>query len=648
MREDICAGSIMMWTILVFRGYSRSINTKSERNHKDQSNMAYDTDNNFPVSGASGEALIATDYSGADSAHYQVMKIAFGPKSSAEPTRVQSGSESTALPVKIENASVAVSGSFTLNSGATVSIPTGVTVSGGTMNFRRLSAIGATFGIGYTQGGASGATYDYGFDSIRVMGICGAFPVSVVGTAFDVRKLSAIGSTTASGITGGGSFGDSSIDTLRVIGFSGAYPVETLLFGVTGISGGGSYAFGKNNRVPLRVDSTGSLSVNIETFPTTSALPVTVNKDAYASGGTMTNAGFPIRILRATRGGIPVDTAALIENDLSAEGNAEDTVRVVGFSGAYPVESMLFGLTRVSGGSGDRVTRVPLKVDEDGNLRVSVAVGTIGVTATVSGVTIGGQVVIGGICLNHVAVGSTLISTSGITGYSQVLQVQGYKFGWSGGGATVGYNPIPITTEVTGSVGVNNAAGTSLAVNGAVAVSNASIAVTNSTITNLNGAIVGSGTDASVRMSADSTLSGSLTNTATALSGLCGSVKTLSDVFVTSGGNNVIAEVGGVKSLRVSVADVVQPSAVTAGRVGLSTTEGIQLGSFGLESGVNLRSDLRNTTQTIFVSNTAVGASGGLGFPLYNGDQIFIETDNLNKIFVASTPAGATLYYIGS
>lgn len=631
-----------MWTVPIFRGYSRSINTKSERNHKDQSNMAEDTNNNFLVSGATAEALIATDYA-ADGTHYQVMKLAFG--SAASPTRVSSGSESTALPVKIENTtSIPVIGSVALDSGAAVTISNGVTFLGGTFFFRRISATGSSASISnFNLGGMSGNTYDVGFDSIRVVGLSGAFPISVMGTAFDVRKLSAIGSATASAITAGGSFGDS-IDTLRVVGFSGAYPVETLLFGVTGASSGGSYAFSKNNRVPFKVDNIGSLSVNIETFPTTSALPVTVNTNAYANGGTSTSGGFSTRILRATRGALPADTVGAIETDLNSEPNAEDTVRVVGFSGAYPVESLLFGITNAT----DKNTRLPVRVDSDGNLRVSVAVGTIGVTATVSGVTIGGALQINGISLG-VANGISLISApSGVTGYNQVLQVQGYRYGWTGEGVTLGWKTIPILTELTGPLYIQNSSGTILSVTGTVAFSNTSIAVTNTGLTNLNDTITGSGTDKAVRMTADSTLSGSLTNTANALSGLCGAVKTLSDVFVNTGGNNVIAEVSGSKSLRVSVVDVTQPSSVTAGRVGLTTTEGVQLGSFALESGVNLRSDLRNTTQTIFVSNTATGASGGLGFPLYNGDQIFIETDNLSKIFVASNPAGATLYYIGS
>lgn len=611
--------------------------------------MAYDTDNNFPVSGVSGEALIATDYYAGDGSHYQVMKLAFD--SSGVPVRVQSGSPTTALPVKIENTTLTVDGTVSLDSGTSVNIAHGITLLGGTASFRRLTAVGTTLAPGISLGGLVGSTYDSGFDSIRVVGLSGAFPISVMGTAFDVRKLSAIGSTTASAITAGGSFGDLSIDTLRVIGFSGAYPVETLLFGVTGASAGGSYGFSKNSRVPFKVDNIGSLSVNIETFPTTSALPVTVNTAAYVNGGTSTSSGFSTRILRATRGALPVDTATAIETDLNLEANAEDTVRVVGFSGAYPVESLLVGLT----GTGvDRSKRRPLVVDDDGYLRVSVAVGTIGVTATVTGVTIGGSMQINGVCMGIANGLSFLNPPAGITGYTQVLQVQGYRYGWTGGGATVGVNPIPIMTEVTGPLYIQNATGTSLTVTGGVRIvgvdSGLTIGVTSALFTAMYNAVENptSSANASFRLSPNSALNTSLTDTATALSGLCGSVKTLSDVFVTSGGNNVIAEVGGVKSLRVSVADVVQPSAVTAGRVGLTTTEGIQLPSFALESGVNLRSDLRNTTQTIFVSNTAVGASGGLGFPLYNGDQIFIETDNLNKIFVASTPAGATLYYIGS
>jgi hypothetical protein len=38
----------------------------------------------------------------------------------------------------------------------------------------------------------------------------------------------------------------------------------------------------------------------------------------------------------------------------------------------------------------------------------------------------------------------------------------------------------------------------------------------------------------------------------------------------------------------------------------------------------------------------------GRGYPLFNGDQIFIELDDLSKIWLSAETAGGTLYYIAS
>ena len=59
--------------------------------------MAYDTDNNVAVSGFSGEAVIATDYSASEGNHFQVVKLAYGNTADGG-TRVTS---SAGLPVAV-------------------------------------------------------------------------------------------------------------------------------------------------------------------------------------------------------------------------------------------------------------------------------------------------------------------------------------------------------------------------------------------------------------------------------------------------------------------------------------------------------------------------------------------------------------------
>jgi hypothetical protein len=102
-------------------------------------------------------------------------------------------------------------------------------------------------------------------------------------------------------------------------------------------------------------------------------------------------------------------------------------------------------------------------------------------------------------------------------------------------------------------------------------------------------------------------------------------------------------------ALKVSVIAVTQPSGGTAGRVSppINSSAAMNLGSAVLQSGVHFKSDLVNTNTTIFIGMNA-GVTAGRGYPLYNGDQIFIETDNTSRIWVSSDTAGTTLYYIGT
>ena len=115
---------------------------------------------------------------------------------------------------------------------------------------------------------------------------------------------------------------------------------------------------------------------------------------------------------------------------------------------------------------------------------------------------------------------------------------------------------------------------------------------------------------------------------------------------IIGAGTNVVGETSfdsGANALRVVVANVVQPDGITSGRIAV-TTSAVQMGSHVLKSGVHFKSDLGNSNATIFIGSNN---QNQIGYPLYNGDQIFIETDNTNKIFYSAT-AGATLYYMGT
>jgi hypothetical protein len=96
--------------------------------------------------------------------------------------------------------------------------------------------------------------------------------------------------------------------------------------------------------------------------------------------------------------------------------------------------------------------------------------------------------------------------------------------------------------------------------------------------------------------------------------------------------------------LKVDVRKISQPSGGTSGNF-TPTGTATAIGNAVLQSGVHLKAS-PNNTGTIFVG--FAGTNPTTGFPLLNGDQIFIETDNLNRIFFASSTASQTLHFCGT
>jgi|TARA_E500000318_G_scaffold108358_1_gene119086 hypothetical protein len=63
-----------------------------------------------------------------------------------------------------------------------------------------------------------------------------------------------------------------------------------------------------------------------------------------------------------------------------------------------------------------------------------------------------------------------------------------------------------------------------------------------------------------------------------------------------------------------------------------------------LQSGVRLKADLTGSTE-MFVGSDA-GVTTGNGYPLVG--EVFIDVDDLSKVFVCASAAGSTLSYVAS
>ena len=161
-------------------------------------------------------------------------------------------------------------------------------------------------------------------------------------------------------------------------------------------------------------------------------------------------------------------------------------------------------------------------------------------------------------------------------------------------------------------------------------------------------ASIASGTTVAVTTAFDSQVTTGFT--VNGLSDLAGDVRTIQGDIASISGAIGTASMRDVNNrVKVSVEKIAQPTGGTSGKVvvPVNTSAAGTFPSVTLESGVHLKSALGNTTATIFIG-FAAGVTNGDGYPLYNGDQIFIETNDLNKIFISSTASGATLHYIGT
>jgi hypothetical protein len=320
---------------------------------------------------------------------------------------------------------------------------------------------------------------------------------------------------------------------------------------------------------------------------------------------TITQA-FQTRLLRASTGDIPLTNQVSLQTFYTASGTVEDTVRVVGVSGAAPVPSLAMGRT----GS----VNVPLRVDAAGHLFVNLASGTIGVTANIAST-------------NFTLSGLSLAAPGTSAGS---IYVQGYA-GADGNPVKVSATDLDIrnlnpTDDIVGAViRVLGASGDYVGLTG-----NA-LSVLNS----LNAAIATVTVDPSInRVRTDDA------NAPTVISGI-NATRDYAEAI-----KNTLNNASSNNSLRVNVVSVSQPSGITSGRVSASSP--VAFGSFTLSSGIHLKADITNSNTTPIFVGAAGAVTINSGFPLYNGDTIFIETDNASKIVYACAAAGLTLYYVGT
>ena len=97
--------------------------------------------------------------------------------------------------------------------------------------------------------------------------------------------------------------------------------------------------------------------------------------------------------------------------------------------------------------------------------------------------------------------------------------------------------------------------------------------------------------------------------------------------------------------MAVSIKDFPQPTQFVGGHKTCTASATTLASDQGLSSGVKLKGHQNNSN---FVYVGVSGVNVDTGYPLGPSEEVFLEIDNINKVYVMSSPAGQTACYIAS
>jgi hypothetical protein len=101
-------------------------------------------------------------------------------------------------------------------------------------------------------------------------------------------------------------------------------------------------------------------------------------------------------------------------------------------------------------------------------------------------------------------------------------------------------------------------------------------------------------------------------------------------------------------TVTVKISEITKPTTLYSGNKDVTTTSSLLvLTSTRIKSGVHLKAPVTNTATIYVASGSSASASIG-GFPLEPGESLYLEIDNLNKIYVVASTTGQKINYIAS
>ena len=269
----------------------------------------------------------------------------------------------------------------------------------------------------------------------------------------------------------------------------------------------------------------------------------------------------------------------------------------------------------------------------------------------VDSITVYGSVGLsGGLALTA---GSNSVSVFGYDGGQKVLTKlyasDGTTLGTSGNALNVNVvgASINATVNVSSVVGVTNASEGALKVRGSGITSDHPVLIKGTVgtagelaVTTLSQLTVGVSGDVSIN---DTDIINSLESTTKPL---------ISNLAVIKNNTGVISTINDKLSagtISTKISEIIKPSKLYNGsKVASTTSSVITTASTVLKVGVHLKCPITNTSDVYIGSSTMSNTTNG--FPLGPGESIFLEIDNLNKIYLlaATTTESQKVHYIAS
>lgn len=229
---------------------------------------------------------------------------------------------------------------------------------------------------------------------------------------------------------------------------------------------------------------------------------------------------------------------------------------------------------------------------------------------------------------------------------TRIYGSSGEAIGVSGGALNVNIvgSGVAATVNVNSVVGVTNPNGAALKICGSTFTTDAPVTIQGK----LAGGVVEIGAITAIPV----TITGAVDiDDAALINSLESSSKPLISNLITVKNNTAIISTINDKLtnniIQSKITEIVKPTKMTNGSKDLSSTATPISPTTPIKIGAHVKAPLANTN-TVYIGSSTLTTSPGSGFPLEPGESLFIEIDNVNKIYARSDSTNQKIVYLAS